>query len=125
MIFGLRTRTFLQFGTRKFRSFSCRYLSNPSLSAKMQVGDEAPTFQLPDQNGNEIALESFRDKKNVVLYFYPKDNTTGCTMQACSFRDSMTQFNSLDAESECYQTLLLSVESCGMPKLKKRSPRCQ
>jgi peroxiredoxin Q/BCP len=53
----------------------------------MDVNDKAPEFTLPDQNGKEIALKDFRGK-NVVLYFYPRADTPGCTIQACEFRDS-------------------------------------
>jgi len=49
-------------------------------------GTKAPDFTLPDEEGNDVSLSSFRGKK-VVLYFYPKDNTPGCTKEACSFRD--------------------------------------
>lgn len=56
----------------------------------------APDFTLPDQNGNDVALSSFRGKK-VVLYFYPKDNTPGCTKEACSFRDNKPLFDNLNA----------------------------
>ncbi len=51
-----------------------------------QTGDQAPDFQLQDQNGNDVKLSQFRGK-NVVLYFYPKDDTPGCTQEACDFRD--------------------------------------
>ena len=53
----------------------------------MDVNDKAPEFTLPDQNGKDIALKDFRGK-NVVLYFYPRADTRGCTIQACEFRDS-------------------------------------
>jgi peroxiredoxin Q/BCP len=53
----------------------------------LQVGDQAPDFTSKDQNGNEIKLSNFRGKK-VVLYFYPKDDTPGCTAQACNLRDN-------------------------------------
>ena len=52
-----------------------------------QVGDKAPQFEAKDQNGNTVQLADFQGKK-VVLYFYPKDDTPGCTAQACSLRDS-------------------------------------
>ena len=52
----------------------------------LNTGDLAPDFKLLDQNGNELSLQSFKGKK-VVLYFYPKDNTPGCTTEACGFRD--------------------------------------
>ncbi len=51
-----------------------------------QTGDQAPDFQLQDQNGNGVKLSQFRGK-HVVLYFYPKDDTPGCTQEACDFRD--------------------------------------
>ena len=50
----------------------------------LEVGTKAPAFALPDQNGVERSLDEFAGKK-VVLYFYPKDNTSGCTKQACAF----------------------------------------
>jgi peroxiredoxin Q/BCP len=53
----------------------------------LNQGDKAPTFTAKDQNGNNITLEQFKGKK-VVLYFYPKDNTPGCTAEACDFRDN-------------------------------------
>ena len=53
-----------------------------------KVGNLAPTFTLQDQNGDKVSLKQFRDKKNVVLYFYPKAMTPGCTVQACGLRDS-------------------------------------
>ncbi len=56
----------------------------------------APSFTLPDQNGNEVSLKDFLGKK-VILYFYPKDNTPGCTRQACAFRDKSDQFRSYNA----------------------------
>lgn len=54
--------------------------------AQLEVGQAAPPFALPDQSGHEVSLESLRGKV-VVLYFYPKDDTPGCTKEACSFRD--------------------------------------
>jgi peroxiredoxin Q/BCP len=57
----------------------------------LKVGDVAPAFSLPDQNGEPVSLESFRGKR-VVLYFYPKDDTPGCTKEACNFRDQWASF---------------------------------
>lgn len=54
---------------------------------KLQAGDKAPDFKTTDQDGNEVKLSSFKGKK-VVLYFYPKDMTPGCTAQACNLRDN-------------------------------------
>ena len=61
----------------------------------LQVGMNAPDFTLPDQDGNQVSLSQFRGKK-VVVYFYPRDNTPGCTRQACAFRDSFAQFRAMD-----------------------------
>lgn len=55
----------------------------------LQVGKIAPTFNLPASNGRHIDLSGFRGKSPVVLYFYPKADTPGCTKQACGFRDSI------------------------------------
>ena len=57
----------------------------------LEVGMKAPLFILPDQNGNLVSLSDFLGKK-VVLYFYPKDNTPGCTRQACAFGESYEAF---------------------------------
>ena len=54
--------------------------------AALQQGDKAPSFTSKDQNGNTVSLAQFKGKK-VVLYFYPKDDTPGCTTEACDFRD--------------------------------------
>ena len=60
--------------------------------ALLKEGIKAPDFTAIDQNGAKIKLSSFKDKKNVVLYFYPKDMTPGCTTQACNFRDQHKKF---------------------------------
>ena len=57
----------------------------------LEVGVKAPDFTLPDQNGNMHSLSDYRGKK-VILYFYPKDNTPGCTKQACGFAERYPQF---------------------------------
>ena len=57
----------------------------------LPVGTKAPDFTLKDEDGNEVSLSDFAGKK-VVLYFYPKDSTPGCTKQACSYRDNFGQF---------------------------------
>jgi len=63
---------------------------------QIEVGDQAPGFTLVSSEGEEISLEDMRGRP-VVLYFYPKDETPGCTKEACSFRDNMEQFEKLDA----------------------------
>ncbi len=62
----------------------------------LKVGDRAPLFTLSDKDGNAVSLEDFRGKK-VVLYFYPKDNTPGCTRQACAFAAAYQAFNQKNA----------------------------
>ncbi len=57
----------------------------------LEIGTKAPAFSLPDQNGVMHTLEEYRGKK-VILYFYPKDNTPGCTKQACGFAERYPQF---------------------------------
>jgi len=62
-----------------------------------QEGKRAPTFTLPASDGSKVALRDFAGKKNVVLYFYPKDNTSGCTKEACQFRDCFQTYKKADA----------------------------
>lgn len=62
----------------------------------LEVGTKAPEFTLPDKDGNNVSLSDFRGKK-VVLYFYPKDNTPGCTRQACAFAGAYSQFEAIGA----------------------------
>jgi peroxiredoxin Q/BCP len=64
----------------------------------IKVGDAAPEFDLTDGAGKRVRLSDFRGKRNVVLYFYPKDDTPGCTKEACSFRDSYQSFTDAGAE---------------------------
>ncbi len=58
----------------------------------IKEGNKAPDFSAADQNGNKVKLSAFKGKKNVVLYFYPKDMTPGCTTEACDFRDQFKKF---------------------------------
>ena len=62
----------------------------------LEVGTKAPGFTMPDKDGNPVSLSDFLGKK-VVLYFYPKDNTPGCTRQACAFAAAYEDFKTLDA----------------------------
>ncbi len=63
----------------------------------LKEGAKAPDFVATTDSGQEVSLAEYRGKKNVVLFFYPKDFTAGCTRQACSFRDAHVDFVSLDA----------------------------
>ena len=62
----------------------------------LEEGKKAPDFKLKDQDGKIISLRDYKGK-NVVLYFYPKDDTPGCTKEACSFRDELPRFGKIDA----------------------------
>ena len=63
----------------------------------LKAGDKAPTFSLPDTNGKTVTLKDYKGKK-LVLFFYPKDMTPGCTREACSFRDTIDDIRSRGAE---------------------------
>jgi len=75
----------------------------------IDVGDKAPDFTLKSQRGETVTLHDFAGKKIVVLYFYPKDMSYGCTKEACAFRDSYEQFK--DAGAEVIGVSSQSVES--------------
>jgi thioredoxin-dependent peroxiredoxin len=84
-------------GHRKTQSASPQKTKNPSQpgqptisTRELQVGDPAPPFSLPDDTGHMVTLSELHGKK-VVVYFYPKDDTPGCTTEACSFRDGMQE----------------------------------
>ena len=68
------------------------------MAGKIGAGDPAPEFSLPDQTGKTVSLKDLTGRKEVVLYFYPKDNTPGCTAEAGAFRDSYEAFRDLGAE---------------------------
>ncbi len=63
-----------------------------------KIGNLAPAFSLQDQHGNSVRLKDFKGKKNVVLYFYPKALTPGCTVQACAIRDYKKEFARVKTE---------------------------
>ena len=68
------------------------------MKEKLETGSFIPDFELIDQNGQLFRLQDHIGKKNLVIYFYPKDETQGCTQEACSFRDSYEDFKDSDAE---------------------------
>ena len=88
---------------------------------KVGVGDVAPDFILPSQSGEEVSLRDFIGRKRaIVLFFYPKDDTPGCTKEACSFRDGYEQFEELQAEvigisSDSVRSHERFVEKHGLP----------
>ena len=61
------------------------------MSDELKPGDEAPLFTLPSSEGGKIDLSSYRGKNDVILYFYPKDDTPGCTKEGCNFRDAFSE----------------------------------
>jgi len=65
--------------------------------AALKVGSNAPAIDLPSNTGKNISLKDFKGKKHVVLYFYPKDDTPGCTVEACGFRDEIKAIKKLGA----------------------------
>ena len=69
-----------------------------AFSADMpKVGDKAPDFSAPASDGTTVHLKDYVGKSNIILYFYPKDDTKGCTTEACGIRDTMEEFKGLDA----------------------------
>ena len=81
-----------------------------------KIGNMAPTFTLKDQNGESVSLKDFKEKKNVVLYFYPKAMTPGCTVQACSIRDYKKEFAKAN-------TVVLAVSPDASERLKRFEDR--
>ena len=94
----------------KFRSFyrfyfiiflltftSCSTFSQNNHATEIKIGSTIPSFTLLDQNGQTFDIQSVLGKKNLVIYFYPKDDTPGCTKEACSFRDQFEVFTDADA----------------------------
>lgn len=63
---------------------------------ELSEGKKAPAFTLPNENGEKISLKDYKGK-NIILYFYPKDMTSGCTQEACDFRDAFPKFENTDA----------------------------
>ena len=78
----------------------------------LKVGNLAPNFSLLNQKGEKVELKQFRGKNNVVVYFYPKASTPGCTVQACGIRDS-------SAELAAINTIVLGISPDAPAKLKK------
>lgn len=65
---------------------------------EVKVGSVAPDFTLPSQEGEMVSLKDFSGRKPVVLFFYPKDDSPGCTKEVCAFRDNFEEFSKLDAQ---------------------------
>ncbi len=86
----------------------------------VKEGDVAPDFELPVEGGEKVRLSDFRGKKTVVLYFYPKDGSPGCTKEACAFRDNYEQFK--DAGAEVLGVSSDTLESHGLFSVKLGLP---
>lgn len=80
--------------------------------ATPKIGNLAPAFSLLNQHGEKVSLKQFRDEKNVLVYFYPKAMTPGCTTQACGLRDSQKELKKLD-------TVVFGVSPDPVPRLGK------
>ncbi|WP_018276571.1 thioredoxin-dependent thiol peroxidase [Teredinibacter turnerae] len=80
--------------------------------ATPKIGNKAPAFTLKNQEGKSVRLSSFAGEKNVVVYFYPKAMTPGCTTQACGIRDAQAEFDTLD-------TVVLAISPDPFERLKK------
>lgn len=83
----------------------------------LNIGDQAPEFTLPSDQNELISMKNLRGK-NVVIYFYPKDNTPGCTREACDFRDAVLQF-------EKYNTVILGISKDSPNKHQKFKEKYQ
>ena len=90
------------------------------MTKRTEVGDPAPDFRLQSQSGEMVRLSDYKGNKAVVLYFYPKDNSPGCTKEACAFRDSYEAFK--DAGAEVIGVSSDSEESHGLFSLKLGLP---
>jgi peroxiredoxin Q/BCP len=95
----LKFRNFYRFYLTIYLLLFTSYLtfSQNNNMNKIKIGSNIPTFTLPDQNGNLFDIKSVLGKKNLVIYFYPKDDSPGCTKEACSFRDQFEVFKEADA----------------------------
>jgi len=95
----VRFRNFYRFYLLIYLLLSiCYFLLKPNQNmSEIKIGNTIPKFSLLDQNGQLFASDSVVGKKNLVIYFYPKDDSPGCTKQACSFRDQFDVFNQEDA----------------------------
>lgn len=95
----LRLRNFYRLYLSIYLLLFVLYLtfSHTSKMNEIKIGSSIPSFTLPDQDGNLFDINSVLGKKNLVIYFYPKDDSPGCTAQACSFRDQFEVFREADA----------------------------
>jgi peroxiredoxin Q/BCP len=96
----LKFRNFYRFYLIIYLLLFSSYLTfsqNKNNMSKIKIGSSIPAFTLPDQNGNLFDINTVLGRKNLVIYFYPKDDSPGCTKEACSFRDQFEVFKEADA----------------------------
>jgi peroxiredoxin Q/BCP len=95
----LKMRNFYRFYLIIYLLLFTSYLtfSQKNQMNEIKIGSTIPSFTLPDQNGNLFDINAVLGKKNLVIYFYPKDDSPGCTAQACSFQDQFEVFTQADA----------------------------
>ena len=96
----LKFRNFYRFYLIVYLLLFTSYLTfsqKNNIMNEIKIGSSIPSFTLPDQNGNLFDINSVLGKKNLVIYFYPKDDSPGCTKEACSFRDQFEVFREADA----------------------------
>ena len=96
----LKFRNFYRFYLIVYLLLFTSYLTfsqKNNIMNEIKIGSSIPAFTLPDQNGNLFDINSVLGKKNLVIYFYPKDDSPGCTKEACSFRDQFEVFREADA----------------------------
>jgi len=78
--------------------FGILAFSSMKQNKPLKIGDKIPSFTLQDQNGEDFLIDDFLGSTAMVIYFYPKDDTPGCTKEACSFRDTYAEFRDLNAK---------------------------
>jgi len=78
--------------------FNCNNTKQMAKNSRLKEDDKIPSFKLKNQEGKTFSIDDILGKKNIVIYFYPKDETTVCTKEACSFRDSYEDFKELGCE---------------------------
>lgn len=91
--FSLSIKLFPAIMMSVFSLFSCK-----GQDITLKEGDQAPDFSLTNDEGKTVKLSDYKGVSNVILYFYPKDFTSGCTKEACNFRDNISKFKDLNAE---------------------------
>jgi peroxiredoxin Q/BCP len=93
----LNTATLISLMMALLSFTGCAQTTKNNTMVKIEAGSSLPSFMLPDQDGNMVDINTLVGKKNMVIYFYPKDDSPGCTKEACYFRDQYEVFKQADA----------------------------